>query len=122
MRTLNLFNGYECIGSIYDVPEKGLIVKLKYVYGTMWVKKPKSIDLTSLERFININEGVIIGKKTIEFAVELDTVPDETYKIRIRNRCLYLIDKSDAEIYTDSCTEARIKSESERKNIYAEKI
>ena len=105
MKRLNLFNDDDAIGSIYDVSGR-FLVDMDNVYGVLWIKNPTFINLDLLGIFIRQH-------KTIEIAAEFDTVPGETYIIRIHDRFLYIIDKNGMIVFKDRCPDACMEDDTE---------
>ncbi len=107
MKRVNLFDDEGlCIGSIYEVSEKGMVVDINDVYSLMWIKNAKAIDFEFLSLFIN-------GHKTIEIGVELDTNPERNYTLRIKDKVLSVLDDRGETVFSDRCVEAHIEDDSE---------
>lgn len=104
MKRINMYDEEGlCIGSIYKLSEKGMLVDIDNVYGLMWIKNAKAVDFESLSRFIN-------GHKIVEIGVKFDTV-EENYILRIKKKVLRIMDRHGQCIYKVKCTNAILEDD-----------
>lgn len=105
MERINMYDDEGlCIGSIYKVSEKSMLMDIDNVYSLMWIKNAKAVDFKSLSRFIN-------GHKIVEIGIKFDTVPEENYILRIKKKVLRIMDRHGQCIYKVKCTNAFLEDD-----------